>query len=478
MHKLLFDETESSPTTSKLKTALIETQDLSKVREWSLPADQFANRASSLTPSSVKFLEDIGAWQHVDAGRVQAYDDMQVWDAANDATIQFDHKAEAQRYNAPPQTVASMAENSNLTKGLLERIVQLGGETSLLSSTNVVSIENGEDDPDGLNLSSWPVLSVSPNSTSSTSSTPRIAARLLVGADGFNSPVRNFAGIASRGWDYDRHGVVATLKVEPDETSEAASFDSFFSDGPAPNRATAYQRFLPQLGGPIAILPLPDHHASLVWSTTPAHAAYLKSLAPRSQIALINAALRLSQADIRYLFTLPSSDADAHQAELDWRLQHTQPPPLPPTRQPPVITSIQPNSLASFPLRFRHTTSLICPRVALIGDAAHTVHPLAGQGLNLGLADARSLAETISYAVDHGMDLGDSMTLERYSSDRFGQGLLMAGSVDALNSIYQLGGGGEGILATLAGRARGLGMKVVGGDMIPGLKSLIMRQAS
>ncbi|KAL6245070.1 putative ubiquinone biosynthesis monooxygenase [Rhinocladiella similis] len=472
----------SSPVTSHLKTALIELQDLSKHRTWTSPSDQYSNRASSLTPSSVSFLESTGSWTHVEQSRVQAYDEMQVWDAANNASIQFDWTSETQRYNAPPQTIATMCENTNLTRGLLERIIELGAESSLFANTGVSGITNGEDDPAGLNLSSWPVLNLESKSSSSSSPTS-IAARLLIGADGFNSPVRAFAGINSSGWDYNRHGVVATLSIQDGSpttsshsTDESSDFNfDLFASEPLPNRATAYQRFLPQLGGPIAILPLPNGHASMVWSTTPAYATYLKSLPASGQMAMINAALRLGQTDLKYLFTLPSDSADAHETELRWRLAHTDAPSI--ARQPPIVTGVQEKSMASFPLRFRHATSLINPRIALIGDAAHTVHPLAGQGLNLGLADAQSLASCIAYSVEHGMDIGDAMALERFSSDRFGKGLLMAGGVDALNSLYQIGASGEGMLASVAGRARGVGMKVIN-DLVPGLKDMIMKQAS
>lgn len=473
---------ESSPVTSHLKTALIETQDLSKTRRWNLSKDQFSNRASSLTPTSVAFLKSTGVWDHVDQSRVQAYDEMQVWDAGNGATMQFDWRSESQRYNAPPQTVATMTENANLTRGLLERLAQLGAEPSLLSSTRVSSIENGKDDPQGINLSTWPILELDSTASTSTNaentSKVSIAARLLVGADGFNSPVRTFAGINSNGWDYNRHGVVATVNIQSAD-AEDQSFDSLFSEEGPSNRATAYQRFLPQLGGPIAILPLPNNHASLVWSTNPQNAAYLKSLSPASQTSMINAALRLSQTDLKYLLTLGASSAETHESELRWRLQHTS---LPPTlnRPPPIISSIQENTLASFPLRFRHATSLIGPRIALLGDAAHTMHPLAGQGLNLGLADAKSLAATIAYAVEHGMDIGDMMALERYSQDRFGKGLLLSGGVDLLNSLYQLGGGSEGpsVIGGLLSRARGLGMRAIDAGWVPGLKGLIMKQAT
>ena len=102
-------------------------------------------------------------------------------------------------------------------------------------------------------------------SLSEGESSPQIlGARLLVGADGFNSPVRAFTGISAPGWDYNRMGVVATLALSD---GAASPLDT--------GRTTAYQRFLPSLGGPIALLPLPNNHASLVWSTTSANANYL-----------------------------------------------------------------------------------------------------------------------------------------------------------------------------------------------------------
>jgi ubiquinone biosynthesis monooxygenase Coq6 len=453
--------------TSHLKVALIESQDLSKARNWKLPPEEYSNRASSLTPTSVFFLESTGAWSHVDQSRTQPYDRMEVWDGGNDSSIQFDHNAEARKYNAPARIVATMTENANLTKGLLSRISELNADSSLLTNTSVSSIEHGTDDPDGLNLSTWPVVkTTSPSNTASSS----IAARLLVGADGFNSPVRNFAWISSKGWDYERHGVVATISTEVKEES----LDSFFSDDIPPS-ATAYQRFLPSLGGPIALLPLPNHKASLVWSTTATNAAYLKTLPPESLVAIINAAFHLDQADIKYLFTLPSSGSSTqHADELSWRLTHTT-SSIP---KPPLITSFQSNTLASFPLRFRHANTYIAPHIALIGDAAHTIHPLAGQGLNLGLADAQALMSTIEYAVQHGQDLGDMMTLEKYNSERWGKNLAMGVGVDGLNKIFQMGRG-DGIVDRVLGRARGVGMDVFGSNFAPmqGIRGWIMRRA-
>lgn len=441
---------------------------------------------------------------------------MQVWDASHDQSIQFDWRAEAIRYNAPLRTVATMCENSNLSRALLLRLEELGAESSLLSATSVEGIANGIDDPEGLNLSTWPVISIksSPAASNPSNAGKQIATRLLIGADGINSPVRTFAGINTYGWDYDRHGVVATLKLKSTSAdefspSDAPDFDSaledFLSDDepksstePSPsassenitssNRATAYQRFLPTLGGPIAILPLPDNHASLVWSTTPQIAATLKAMSPAAFVATVNAALTLDAVDIEYMLSLPSSSStnsdpensnSQHEKELLWRHQHTSPPPT--SRPPPTIVGVQPNTIQSFPLRLRNSSSYISPRVALSGDAAHTIHPLAGQGLNLGLADAESLARHVRVAVEHGMDIGDVAGLQGYARERYIKAVEMGSAVDLLNGVYQMGangmgsGGGAGLLGTLAGTARGLGMWVVG--RVPGVMEGVMRRA-
>ena len=427
-----------------------------------MPPDQYSNRASSLTPHSVEFLENSGAWGHVEHDRTQRYNEMQVWDASNDASMRFDWRAEAQRYNSPPPVVATMTENSNLVRGLLKRIHELQAEDSLRTKTEVASVEMGQDDPAGTDLSGWPILSLETPATSTEP--PKIATRLLIGADGFNSPVRAFAGINSRGWDYNRHGVVATLKVSRMPMLEEVG------------AVVAYQRFLPQMGGPIAILPLPDGHASLVWSTTTSNASFLKSLDPKAFVAMVNSALRCSQTDLSYLCGLETKTREKFESEYNWRVQHSN------TRGQqllvPEVLDVQDKTIASFPLRFRQATALTGPRIALIGDAAHTIHPLAGQGLNLGLADARSLAETIAYSVEHGMDLGDSFALERYSSDRFGKGLLMGGGVDVLNWMYQMGSG-DGIVSSMISGVRGMGMKAFDSSFAEqsGLKGAIMRVA-
>lgn len=415
-----------------------------------------------MTPSTVSFLRSIGAYDQLDINRVQEYQDMQVWDGQTGSRISFDWSMETSPFEEM-RTVATMTENSNLVRALLRRIADSGDENlSLFSNSTVASIENGSDlKPEGPDLSAWPVLTVQPTGPAAETETPkRIAARLLVGADGINSPVRSFADIPTQGWDYGRHGIVASLALADPATQPF----------PASKR-TAYQRFLPALGGPIALLPLPNNHATLVWSTTPENAAYLKSLPTPAFLAMVNAAFRLDMTDLTYMMGMQSSSSSSsdathsHQDELTWRVQHTQLP----SQTPPPATAVQTGTVASFPLRFRHAAQYVSPRIALVGDAAHVIHPLAGQGLNLGLADVASLSKTIQYAVSHGMDVGDLLTLERYSSERYLPNAKIGGACDLLHKMYNVPG--EGPITW----ARSLGLGVV--DRLPFVKSFLMKNA-
>jgi len=245
-----------------------------------------------------------------------------------------------------------------------------------------------------------------------------VLTQLQVGADGPNSPVRAFAGITTHGWAYDTHAVVATLSHAP-----RAPFQ--------PPNTIAYQRFLPT--GPIAFLPLSPTESSMVWSAKPALAAALKSVDPYVLVNVVNAAFRLPEVSIRYLHDLLLSSTASQKAltpdevweEILWRERShnisatsayssalsTREVGIPPEGSeslPPLITSIQPGTVASFPLRYSHADVYIGDdgRTVLVGDAAHTVHPLAGQGLNAGLADVQVLAQTIEAALLQGGDIG------------------------------------------------------------------------
>lgn len=371
----------------------------------------------------------------MDRDRVQPYHEMQVWDGVTGARIEFDWAPGS----APPTgtTIAYMTENLNLTSGLLKRLHELGG-VSVFDNARVESISLGEETEDA-DLREWPVVRLAGGR--------QLSARLLVGADGVNSPVRSFAGIEARGWDYNRHGVVATLEMEGEGWRGAAG-------------KIAYQRFLPT--GPVAMLPLPGNYSTLVWSTTPANAALLKSLSARDFVAMVNAAFRLSPTDLAYMHTQESGQAD----EYSWRLEHT---PFDCRAVPQAVVGVQEGTVASFPLRLRHADTYIAERVALVGDAAHTVHPLAGQGLNQGQADVQSLARTIEYAVSHGQDIGATMSLEPYVSERYAANHVLLGVCDKLHKLYSVG---SGPLVPL----RSIGLRAV--NALGPLKTFFMNQAA
>ena len=369
---------------------------------------------------------------------------MEVWDGvASNGRISFDNPTSG-------PAIAFMTENQNLTRALLARIEQLGG-VEILDKSMVAGITEGDRSVEApgrvdqeVDLSTYPCVQLSSHRS--------LFARLLVGADGLNSPVRTFAGIPTRGWDYARHGVVATLHL----------------DGIAKEDSTAYQRFLPS--GPIAMLPLPNNYATLVWTTTPNRAAHLKSLSEEDFVAMVNAAFRLSDVDLGYMSTIPSGQSD----EFNWRVSVQQSQILVMESGgavPASVASVQAGSVASFPLRFRHASTYIRPRTALIGDAAHTIHPLAGQGLNMGLSDSRTLAATIRTAVEHGADIGDEMQcLDSYNTNMWMTNSRMLGTVDKLHWLYSTQS--APIVA-----ARALGLDLVNWTGSVGLKDWLMKQA-
>ena len=373
---------------------------------------------------------------------------MKVWDAVTNSRLTFDWATayglpSLSSPSDPPQpssashTIAYMTENTNITTALLTRLDELGGCT-LLPSIRVESIDFGKDTEE-LDMRSWPVLQLMSRDSFSSRT---LAARLLVGADGPNSVVRTFAGIKNRGWEYERSAVVATLRL-----------DSHIGSSPE----TAYQRFLPS-SGPIALLPLPNDHASLVWSTTSQRASLFKSLTPTDFTAAINAAFRLSPADLDYILSIPSGQAD----ELSWRLQYTS---VDSSLAPPIVADVQEGSLASFPLRMKHADTYTGERVALVGDAAHVVHPLGGQGLNLGLADAKALADVLAEGVARGADVGDVMLLEELGRRRWAKNHAVQGACDKLHKVFDWESG------PVAG-VRGLGMDLV--ERWGGLKGFVM----
>lgn len=234
-----------------------------------------------------------------------------------------------------------------------------------------------------------------------------ISAPLAVGAEGRGSVLRQAAGIGTVGWDYGQTGVVATVRLE------------------RPHEGVAHEYFLPS--GPFAILPLTDNRASLVWTESTARGAALKSARP----------------EVFHAHLMRRFGAFLGQARLDG----------------PVF---------SYPLSLQLAERVTAPRLALLGDAAHGVHPIAGQGLNLGLKGAAALAEVLVDAARLGEDLGSEVVLERYGQwRRFDTALLSAG----MDAFVHLFSNNNPVLRL----ARGAGMSAV--NRIPFARKMFMQQA-
>ncbi|MFV0277333.1 MAG: UbiH/UbiF/VisC/COQ6 family ubiquinone biosynthesis hydroxylase [Parahaliea sp.] len=214
----------------------------------------------------------------------------------------------------------------------------------------------------------------------------RLRARVLVAADGALSSVRSLLDFQTREWDYGHRALVATVAIE------------------RPHAHTAWQRFLPS--GPLAFLPLSAGEAGLAGEQ-----ANYCSIVWSLQEALADDILAL--------------DDSAFCQRLGRAFEH---------RLGKVLGA---SPRVAFPLRQRHAVNYVQPRVALVGDAAHTIHPLAGQGINLGLKDVAVLAGELLVAHRQRQDPGSLEVLRRYQRRRKGENLLMMGAMDAFKRLFE-----------------------------------------
>lgn len=340
-------------------------------------------RVSAITRASQQIFAAEGIWPYMLQERVTPYRDMHVWDAGGSGAIHFDSAeiGEAE--------LGHIIENRVIVRAAHQRMAELDN-ISLFAPVKGQSIDYQQEQA---------ILTLEDGT--------ELHARLIIAADGGRSWVRQQAGIAVKGWDYDQVALVTWVR-----TGQS-------------HRATAWQRFLTT--GPLAFLPLPDEVSSIVWSN--------------------------SADEVKRLLAL---DEKAFATELAEAFQHTLGD----------VTEVGPR--AAFPLRTFETMHYVQPRLALVGDAAHTIHPLAGQGVNLGLADADSLAQVILDAVHEKKDIGSMKVLRRYERWRRADNRTMLLSMDGFKRLFSTD---QPVLRWL----RNTGLSVT--DRLGPVKHMIMRQA-
>jgi 2-octaprenyl-6-methoxyphenol hydroxylase len=379
-------------------------------------------RASAIVAAARRLLQTIEVWQGV-AADAQPILDMVVTDSRLDDTVRPTFLTFAGDVEAG-EPFAHMIENRDLLAALEAKAREVGVD---LRKTAVATFQpppergrsnakrsgggrDWQDDPSPERLQrSDPPLSGEGNEIRvALTDGGAISARLLVAADGARSSIRERAGIATHGWTYGQSAIVTTVAHEREHNGRAE------------------EHFLPP--GPFAILPLKGKRSSIVWTETTAEA--------------------------QRILALP--DAEFH-AELERRFKlHLGD-----------ITAV--GARRAHPLGFFVARAFIAERIALVGDAAHLIHPIAGQGLNMGLKDVAALAEVIVDAVRLGLDPGAADVLERYQRWRRFDTMSMGLATDGLNRLFSNKSAALRVL-------RDVGLGVV--DRLPNLKRLFIREAA
>jgi len=309
---------------------------------------EYQARVTAVSPGSRAIFEHMGAWSAMQAKRVSSFTDMHVWDEAGASNIHF-NATDMQRSN-----LGHIVENIVIQTSLYEVLQQQSNIEWCMPehiSKIVVYQDHAEVELDSGIL---------------------IKAKLVVGADGVRSTVRNLTEIAYTGKSYQQMGLVALVETEHSHEN------------------TAWQRFLTT--GPLALLPLKNGQCSIVWSVSEDYADEL---------------MKLNEHEF----------ADALTQASDMQLGN--------------ITLK--SKCAAFPLVSGQADSMVQSRISLVGDAAHALHPLAGQGANLGFTDAAVLADVLAIAE---RDIGSLKVLRKFERARVGETQVMQSSMDAFVAAF------------------------------------------
>ncbi|MBB1202823.1 FAD-dependent 2-octaprenylphenol hydroxylase [Enterobacteriaceae bacterium 89] len=365
---------------SGLRVALIEQHEPQPVAADSAPQ----LRVSAINAASEKLLTRLDVWPDIIAARASRYHGMEVWDQDSFGRITFDDQSLGFTH------LGHIVENSVINHALWRK-AQRCADVTLMANAELAQVAWGENEA---------FLSLKDGSM--------LTARLVIGADGANSWLRNKADIPLTSWDYRHHALVATIR-----TAE-------------PHQAIARQAFHGE--GILAFLPLSDPHlCSIVWSLSPEEAAKMQQV----DEAAFNQALSVA-FDNRLGLCQVESERQV------------------------------------FPLTGRYARQFAAHRLALVGDAAHTIHPLAGQGVNLGFMDAAELIDEIRRLHSQGKDFGQHFYLRRYERSRKHSAALMLAGMQGFRELFSGANPAKKLL-------RDIGLKLA--DTLPGVKPQLIRQA-
>ncbi|EPP0237610.1 TPA: FAD-dependent 2-octaprenylphenol hydroxylase [Escherichia fergusonii] len=341
-------------------------------------------RVSAINAASEKLLTRLGVWQDILSRRASCYHGMEVWDKDSFGHISFDDQSMGYSH------LGHIVENSVIHYALWNK-AQQSSDITLLAPAELQQVAWGENET-FLTLKDGSMLT----------------ARLVIGADGANSWLRNKADIPLTFWDYQHHALVATIRTEE------------------PHDAVARQVFHGE--GILAFLPLSDPHlCSIVWSLSPEEAQ------------------RMQQAG-----------EDEFNRELNIAFDNRL-----------GLCKVESERLV-FPLTGRYARQFAAHRLALVGDAAHTIHPLAGQGVNLGFMDAAELIAELKRLHRQGKDIGQYIYLRRYERSRKHSAALMLAGMQGFRDLFSGAHPAKKLL-------RDIGLKLA--DTLPGVKPQLIRQA-
>ncbi|XP_020097824.1 ubiquinone biosynthesis monooxygenase COQ6, mitochondrial [Ananas comosus] len=425
----------SKQLTKQLSVAIIDNNPALRSRNYLKKDNIPDSRVSTVTPGTISFFKEIGAWEHVQQQRHAFFDKMQVWDYTGLGYTRYNARDVGKDY------LGCVVENKVLCNSLLLSLLKEDYQPIIYPARLHSMTFQRKSSPDGISIDQEDTIKQNLSGKASSGNNTMqqtqpsnsvkldlsdgqgLYAKLVVGADGGKSRVRELSGIKTTGWNYSQSAVICTVE----HTAE---------------NHCAWQRFLPS--GPIALLPIGDNYSNIVWTMTPEGASHHKSMSEEDFVKSVNHAL-----DYGYGPHPQSGSLDHYVENLFSGSRFGAQSTKEGFEVPPKVINVVSERMA-FPLSLMHAYDYASKRVALIGDAAHTVHPLAGQGVNLGFGDASDLAKIVAEGVLLGADIGELSLLKKYEKERKAANIAMMAILDGFQKAYSVDIGPVNLLRAAA----------------------------